>query len=811
MGIRLWLRWSWRDLRKRPAQVGAIAAIIALGAGIYAGLGSTSVWRRESLDATFARSAAHDVKVSLVPGTSIEPARLDAAIRAAGGGGIRQVETRLVLPAPVSVRHRGTTIVAAGELVGVDVERRHHVDRWTASAGRDLSAADRDVPIGLLDEHFAREHDLPTTGELLVGGDVELAYVGTVLSPEYLNPNVTSGEAIHGAATRAVVFAPLATVQEVAGLPGRVNDAVIRAERGTNVERLAASLRRELAVSLPDTAVTVTTRQSEPLVRALYDEIDSEQQIFDVFAYLVLAGAGFAAFNLTRRVVEAQRRDIGIAMALGLSPSRIAIRTMFLAAEITAVGMALGVLVGWIIGEFVLSVITRYAPLPVLETPFQGGLFAEAALLALIVPMAAAAYPVWRAVQVSPIDTLVPPHLRGGRHRLTNLLRHLRLPGTITMQAPLRRTLRAPMRSLLTILALGFVIAPLLAAFGTTDSATATIDAGQRLLVGSGGDRLLVDLSTFQPASSPTVSAIEGASGVRRAEAGINIGGYVSHDGTRLGVSLSMVDLDSAFAAPASIAGRDVPPGGIVLSAKAADDLHVRTGQTVLLRHPQRVGAGYRFVETRVPVTAVHRSPYRFVAYMDLSDAGLMGLTGLVNTVKVEPRDGVSIQRTQAQLMTIPGVASVLRASTLSNTMRDLLADVQNLFILLQVIIAALALLIAFNTSNLAVEERARENATMFAFGIPLKRIVGMGVAESVALAAVGVAVGLALGVAVLEWVLTTVFPAAIPDLAVLRETTTQSYLVTIGIGLFAAAAAPLFNVRKLRRMSIPDTIRYVE
>jgi putative ABC transport system permease protein len=809
--IRFWLRWSWRDLRKRPAQVGAIAAIIALGAGIYAGLGSTSVWRRESLDATFARAAAHDVKVSLVPGTSIEPARLDGAIRAASGEEIARVETRLVVQAPVSVRHRGTTVVAAGELVGVDLDRRRHVDRWTAVAGRDLSPADRAARIGLLDEHFVREHDLPTRGDLVVGGDVELTYVGTVLSPEYLNPNVTSGEAIQGAATRAVVVAPLATVQEVAGLPGQVNDAVILAERGTDVERLAASLRRELAVSLPDTAVTVTARRSDPLVRALYDEIDSEQQIFDVFAYLVLAGAGFAAFNLTRRVVEAQRREIGIAMALGLPPSRIAIRTMFLAAEITAVGIVLGVLLGWGISEFVLSIVTRYAPLPVVETPFQLGLFARAALLALTVPLAAAAYPVWRAVRVSPVDTLVPPHLRSGRHRLTNVLRHLRLPGTITMQAPFRRTLRAPMRSLLTILALGFVIAPLLAAFGATDSATATIDAGQRLLVGSDRERLLVDLRTFQPASSPTVAAIEGTSGVRRAEPGINIGGYVSHDGTRLGVSISMVDLDSAFAAPVSIAGRDVPPGGIILSAKAADDLHVREGQSVLLRHPQRVGTGYRFVETRLPVTAIHRSPYRFVAYMDLSDADLMGLAGLVNTVKVDPDRDASIRRTEAQLIAIPGVASVLRASTLSSTMRDLLAEVENLFILLQVIIAALALLVAFNTSNLAVEERARENATMFAFGIPLKRIVAMGVAESVALATLGVAVGLALGVVVLEWILTTVFPAAIPDLAVLRETTTQSFLVTIAIGLLAAAAAPLFNVRKLRRMSIPDTIRYVE
>ena len=40
----LWLRWSWRDLRARWAQVCALAAVIALGTGGYAALLSTSAW-----------------------------------------------------------------------------------------------------------------------------------------------------------------------------------------------------------------------------------------------------------------------------------------------------------------------------------------------------------------------------------------------------------------------------------------------------------------------------------------------------------------------------------------------------------------------------------------------------------------------------------------------------------------------------------------------------------------------------------------------------------------------------------------------
>src|SRR5674476_24276 len=97
MGMSFWLRWSWRDLRGRLLQVVAIAAIIALGSGIYAGLGSTSAWRQQSLDASFAGLAAHDIEVSPVAGFFVPQDQLLGAVRSAGGHGLSTVEARLAV------------------------------------------------------------------------------------------------------------------------------------------------------------------------------------------------------------------------------------------------------------------------------------------------------------------------------------------------------------------------------------------------------------------------------------------------------------------------------------------------------------------------------------------------------------------------------------------------------------------------------------------------------------------------------------------------------------------------------------------
>jgi hypothetical protein len=128
--------------------------------------------------------------------------------------------------------------------------------------------------------------------------------------------------------------------------------------------------------------------------------------------------------------------------------------------------------------------------------------------------------------------------------------------------------------------------------------------AGERILTGHTGDRLIVDLVSYQSAGSTLVTTIGRSPLVQRAEPGLNTGGYLVQDGKSFGVSLSMVDLGSCLSAPPSIAALHLRPGGIIISEKAAADLHVRVGDHVTLRHPQRVGTGFRFVDSRLPVTA---------------------------------------------------------------------------------------------------------------------------------------------------------------------------------------------------------------
>ena len=80
------------------------------------------------------------------------------------------------------------------------------------------------------------------------------------------------------------------------------------------------------AVSGLGVSATVSTREDADAVRVLYEDIDNDQRFWNALSALVLLAAALAAFNLINRIVEAQRREIGIGMALGVPRPQLAVR-----------------------------------------------------------------------------------------------------------------------------------------------------------------------------------------------------------------------------------------------------------------------------------------------------------------------------------------------------------------------------------------------------------------------------------------------------------------------------------------------------
>ncbi len=811
-GIRFWLRWSLRDLRLRVGLVISLALVISVATGVSASLGSMEQWRLESNDKSYAVLNMHDLRVSLAADSTVAQGELAAAAASIPGPQrIAATQERLVVPTQLDASTDGEMLLVRGELVGVPTGGTGSAidDRYILK-GRDLTPADDGQPVAVLEGNFARLHDIaiPTTVRLAGVGDVEI--VGSALQPEQFmvtRPGLSFGAEV----SFAYLYAPLASVQRAGEQGAVVNELVVDVADGADPAAVQRVLAAALAKRLPETTATITPRGEEVSYRLMYDDAESDQQMMTIFSWILLLGAAFAAFNLVSRVVEAQRREIGVGLALGVEPRWLAIRPILFALEVAVIGVLLGILVALGTASYFSDLMTDILPLPVQETPFVAGTYVRAALLGLVVPVLAAIIPVLRAVRVTPIEAIRIGAHTATRTGLAPLLERVPLPGSVLAKLPLRNVARAPRRTLLSLLAIGAAITVMITMTSVLDSFSVSLaDSRSEALAGS-PQRMVATLAAPTPAAGAAVQAIAAAETVAAASPGLLLPVELGTGDERFEVALQLVDPGNPAWEP-RLADGTLTGTGIVISQLAADDLGVGIGDSINVRHPRRTGlTTFETVDTPFPVTGLHANPLRPYAYMDSANTEAFGLAGIANVVEVRPVPGATQNQVARELLQLDAVAAVEAGSAIPDAAKRYMEYFLSVIWFIEIITAALVALIAFNTLSIAREERRRESATLFAFGMPVWRVTLADVTESAIIGLLGTLAGLAIGLGLASWITYIVARETFPDLGMEVTLSPTSIGAALLLGVGAVALAPLLGARRYIKSDISATLRVVE
>jgi putative ABC transport system permease protein len=551
----LMLRWSWRDLGRRWGMVLVTAAIIAIGTGTYAGFGGTSAWRLESQDASYARLRYHDLQVTLPENADVAQGTLAKAIRSIPDAEqVTAVEEQLTARTQVDASQGGHTVLVPGELVSASPDAT--VDALHLASGRFPAAGTDEV---VLEAKFVQSRKLADAGTTIISGNRKLRYVGTGYTPQHFYV-LGEGTSIAGAYGYAIVYAPLETVQALAGRKGRVSGVALRLSKGADAEAVSAQITKVLA----HVGARVESPADDAGRRAMYADARNDEKTWTALSLLILLGASFAAFNLVNRMVEAERHEIGVAMALGTPIRRLSLRPLLVGMQIALAGVVMGVGVGLLAGALMRHLLTSLLPLPVWLTPFPIGRYAQAAVLGVLLPMLATVIPVWRALRVEPVDALRSQVAGGSRAAgMAPLLRRLRLRGHVVAMMPVRNVLRSPRRTILTALGIGASITALVAVLGLLDSFDATFARSDTEVAGASADRLEVTLSGFTVAQDPKVRAIVDSPAVADAEPGLRVSGIMHANGAEVETIIDVIHFADAMWVPSTVQGacRRASPG----------------------------------------------------------------------------------------------------------------------------------------------------------------------------------------------------------------------------------------------------------
>ncbi|UCG04177.1 MAG: FtsX-like permease family protein [Candidatus Heimdallarchaeota archaeon] len=820
--LRLFLKWSFRDLRQRKIQVLAIAIIIGLGTGIYTGLSSSTPWRQQAFEESNKDLNMFDLKIQLLPGSWIPQAELSSALQnLSHKNWIDVLEYRVSFPTTINASTSNQTILVNGRIIGINVSdgsQNLDVNGIYVTDGRHIKSTETAEDICLVEHNFASYHNLkPKKQFLTITGGIKLSFIGTALTPEYFVVNEEN--LVYAQSSFAALFVPLEAAQRIlqqaTGLPlGYVNEVVILTTPEANLEELIIDLKDYFQDHFSLISFEYIEKEDYPAYKFQEEDISGDQSLYYIFSFLILIIAAFGAYNLISRVVNSQRREIGINMALGVSPRQIAYRYLLFSLEIALGGIIFGYIFAIILGNRFGEVITDLLPYHVWKEWLVTELFLQGTLLGILIPFIASIVPIWRATRIQPIHAIqTGPKVSSGRG-ISPLLTWIRLPSSIFIQFPIRNISRNLRRAVSTLTGIALAICVLAAVLGFVDGADFLLESEQKIIKGDSEGRIDVLLNNLYNTSQSPVTNITKDTDVRLAVPMIQIPVTLHGEHESYTIVLRCFNFSNPIWSPETI--REVEPyiltSGIIISQEAARDLKVEIGDEITLEHPYRKSAlQYSKENTTFQVIGIQNSKIRFWAFCDISNDQIFNVTGLVNAVMILPKEGITEESIQQNFFNLQGYNGIQSVIKMVKVYEELIEMFRSIFDVIQYVVLILALLLVYNTTTVNIDERTRELATMAAFGTPIRTSSLILMVESMILGFLGTITGYFLFSPFVVDILEARVDQAMNEIWLTSFLYPDSLIILILIGIVLVTLTPLLSIRKLIKMDLTSALRVVE
>ncbi|MCH0558850.1 ABC transporter permease [Streptomyces sp. MUM 16J] len=762
------VRKAVRDVAAMGVRALLLVLVIGAGIGTAGGISLALHDVRASRDAFYRDQSLADLDVRL--SRTVPRATLAARATAASA---TAAETRLVVDG-LAV-HGGDR--APAEVVGMSPQA--HLDRLAVTGGHGLS--DTEPRGAVVEAEYARRAGLRIgdTLDLTLGGHhLPVRVRGFARSPEYLLATANPEFLIPQPGSLAVVFVPEHGLATALDAGGQVNDLVLNLP-----PRSSPSTAQTLSAGLP--VASVTPREEQYSLRFTNADLHSFALFVPVVGS-VFAAVGFLLIGLSlRRVVQAQRRELGTMLAMGYRRPAVLATALLPAAALALPGAALAVGVTIGVARLVAHTYASAVGFPVTVATFSPALLGQAAAVAIGATLAAAVLPAWMLLRLQPAEAMRGERIV--RFAPPRLLRRATGATGPAVSYASRSLARRPVLSVATVLSLALAIglgASLNLLIDSTNRSVDEIFAGQRWTTAVG----LTHPQTV--AAARALARQAGATAVEPVAKGPGVLRSPNHSTDTVLVGLS--------AAPRLqrlhlTSGRLPAAGQIVLSEQTASSLKLRTGRPVEVT----TSTGTR----TMTVSGIARTLAGGQTYAPYADAAaLLGLPGQANALYLKAPPAST--RT---LGAHPGVGRVSTLATARAGMHDLVRELTGLINVLLAISLGVGALFLVSSLALSLLDRQGEFATLRALGYGRARIMTILVTEALVQTLIAGALAVPAGI-LLAWPLADTIGQAWFHIGL--HPVPSDFGVAIALAMALAVAAAMHSTRQVLRLNIAAAVR---
>lgn len=552
------------------------------------------------------------------------------------------------------------------------------------------------------------------------------------------------------------------------------------------------------------------------------ERIDHIAQVFPFIFFLV---AALVALTTMTRMIEDDRIQIGTYKALGYGTARIASKYLSYAALAAGVGAVVGIAVlTQALPHIIMSSysIIYAVPRMALPLPVDASIAFSAGGLGVGVTLLATWFAVVSTLREAPATLMLPRAPKAGKRILLERIGALWRRLSFNWKVTFRNLFRYKRRFLMTVIGISGCTALLLVGFGLHDSIWDIIDrqfgpiVHYDTTIGLSGSANELDVSDV-------VSYLESAGGVNgivRVQtenmqasgiAGTTSGAATGTTGVTVVVPQDSQEISRAVTLRDRVSGAEAAFGddSVLLTEKLASLYGVGPGDKIVLFDQDDVGnprgSGHELTVTGVVENYVGNLVYMGREAWSEVDPS----TPVFGTVYASTACDEGLrQRISERLHDMTDVSTVIFSTETIATYRDMLSVVDLIVVVLIVSAAALAFIVLYNLTNINVEERIREIASLKVLGFTRGEVYAYVFREVALLAVIGDAFGMLLGIWLENFVITT---AEVDYVMFGRTIHAPSFVYAFALTLAFTLLVLLIMRRKLDRVDMVESLKSVD
>lgn len=532
--------------------------------------------------------------------------------------------------------------------------------------------------------------------------------------------------------------------------------------------------------------------------------VRSISSVFPLFFFLV---AALMCVTTISRMVEEQRTQLGVLLALGYSRGAVMGKFLFYSGLATSVGCALGILTGSALIPLVVWQAYRimYSFSDTILYYFDWRLSS----ITFALYLAAMLLVTWTSCRKElgdvPANIIRPKAPKSGKRvlleRVPFIWRHLSFLWKVTV----RNIFRYKQRVFMMILGIAGCTALMLTGFGIRDSIqnvvdyqfdeishydfTVTFDGGltddeRREFSESVADTVRETL--FMHQSSFTATA-------NRNEKDAELCAVDSEGAERIADFMDFHSGSARLTFPEK--------GEALVSSGLAEDLELRVGDELTLRNED----GGELV---LRVSGVFDNYIYNYVYVGADTYAAMGAEPEINAALILKADGVDTGAAMAEMLGIDGVLSASASDDMRTRISSMMDSLIYIVLLTIGCAAALAFVVIYNLTNINITERIREIATVKVLGFYDKESALYVLRENFILTFLGAAAGIPLGIALNSFVVGAI---DIDMISFRARILPLSYVISIALTVIFSVSVCLMMCVRLGRINTAEALKAAE